>query len=952
MAIDFKTTDSRGLARVECPTESSHLIIVRKAGFSPHYRWVEQRQSTHETHVTLRQTDTLTGLVLDARKQQPIENARVSIRALSRGGEKNVQRSLFDRILMGDNARTDRNGSFVFKSLRDEYSELRVEVDGYPTTVIPVVSPPGEHLVVHVDHRGNVRGSVRDLDGEPIADAPVGCASRGQLPALNSTLVRSDQNGFFVIEDAPLGLSFVFAMVEGYELKKHFVTIEPDTVAFAEFELRPQGEFRGTVVDETGAPVDEANIWITSDTAQSNIGQIQTDPDGSWYMHWIPEGHQVTVEASKDGYAMQSLAVVSPQSDLQLVIRRRGSIVGTVHDENGDPVQDFQVHYTPSEASRVWEEMARNAEKWTAFSGTDGHFAVHEAWPDTLEVLISAPGFVPYRTTATVPSGGESEPVQAILSRGEEIWSRLVNSQGAPVLGASIYLPGRNFSGQATRLGTKTRTMSGSDGAFRLAGLPERGFDLAVESPAVGLKLFRDMDAASFPDQLVMDPPGAIRGHIDLPWPRPDTVCEVVLSVPGTEVDTMVLPDKDGRFFFPGVAPGSYVIELMDNWGSGEHSQDGAQAQLVRVLPNQTTEVKFGAQAPGEIRGQIRMTHPRERWFDYEATLYSLQANRDDRLVAQCFFNDAGNISFYGLPVGDYRVNVTSTLRGDMLHLSKPVTLTEGQLEHDLTFLVDSPLLEGVVFDEHESPADVLVSLIDPSNQKLLDQTRVGEEGTYRFYEVQASQCLVWVSGRGYADDYGETLKLPVEEGTPRLEHWMEPEARLHVRVQNDLRHPIPFAPVEVFVKHRPSSLPPLLETSNARGTVGLTRLPSGRTLVSSNVAGHVPATHEITLVTGDTSEVTISLLRFGSLEVLAKDANSATAIPETMVSLTSAFEIDSSIEERAAPTDRQGRVVFDELPPGQYLVRCGDSEIEAAIVPGERLSIPLTVDSAEVAER
>ncbi len=950
-------TNEAGRVCIDAETTETFLLVASKSGFSAHYGWHSltlEREDTKELEVTLRPCEPLAGIVLDGESDLPISGARVRITAMDRGGATRPYRGVLDRVLLADEVTTNSRGEFVFQSPRDEFSEVRVFVQGEPVCSVPVGSPPGEHLVIRTYARGLVRGVILNEEGEPLEGALAMGGSRGREPTITARIVEADAEGRFALEDAPIGPMFIHVNGPGYAAQRRYITVSDKPGPPLEFRLAPECEVKGVVVDDLGSPVEGAEVWVSSDTIESVIGQMQSQADGSWYMSWVGEGHRIEVDASKDGYAMHQVSgVIAPQSSFVLTLRRRGSIVGTVVDDGGEPVPEFSVQYTPADASEPWENIARDADKWTPFSSPDGSFEVYEAWPDRLEVLVSAPGFVPTVVQdVIVPPGGKSEPVRVTLVRGEEIWGRVIDARGAPVANASIYLPGRNFSGQALPSATKTRTISTTDGAFRLDGLPETTFDLVIETQSHGTKLFPDLQPDEFPRDFALEHPGQISGRIDVPWPRPDTACRIQASIPGTRIQTLVHPDINGSFLIPAMAPGTYTVNLIDEWGTLDHDDASALTRIVHVTPGATANVDFSTRGHGSIIVRAIPEKRRGHWYDFNARLSIASGDGNLELVALEQIGDNGELAFRGLPHGNYLVEILSSFRGDMLQLSKDAALSSDQAEVEVEFSIPTASLEGTVLSFDDEPADASISLIDVQSGRTLVQTRASRDGTYRFFDIQSKKSLIWISGSGFADDYYDTLTFPIREGAEPLEHWLEPEARLSVEVVDDIGASIPLANVRASFEDRPSILPPLQGETDPIGRISFTRLASGRTVIRASKSGYVSSgDQQETLVADSTTTAQLRLTRLGSLLVRITDAETSTPVEDVLVRLES---ISALAEEhsKTQSTDADGTTTFTELSPGSYLIHAPDSKYaEVEILPGQQVSAQLSISPVNASE-
>lgn len=113
----------------------------------------------------------------------------------------------------------------------------------------------------------------------------------------------------------------------------------------------------GVVINaSSGAPVGRAEVTVlTSGDQPSLIGQTITDAQGAFRFDGLPQG-KYRLQASRRGYitsgyqahgGFATAVVTGPELDtahLRFSLMPFGTIDGTISDDNGDPVQDAQVH--------------------------------------------------------------------------------------------------------------------------------------------------------------------------------------------------------------------------------------------------------------------------------------------------------------------------------------------------------------------------------------------------------------------------------------------------------------------------------------------------------------------------------------------------------------------------------------------------------------------------------
>ncbi len=158
-------------------------------------------------------------------------------------------------------------------------------------------------------------------------------------------------------------------------------------------------------------------------------------------------------------------------------------------------------------------------------------------------------------------------------------------------------------------------------------------------------------------------------GRLD---PREPEVTGVVLAVDGTQVST----GADGRFVFPPLAPGIYVLNI-DRLPAGVRPQVELPLEVEVVLAGRTS-VHIPCERLGEISGVVYDDQDRSGTRDAgEGGLgrVRLVLERDGEMVAEAYTNPLGAFSFLDLPGGEYWVRVDATSLPERYELTTPETV-------------------------------------------------------------------------------------------------------------------------------------------------------------------------------------------------------------------------------------------------------------------------------------
>lgn len=108
---------------------------------------------------------------------------------------------------------------------------------------------------------------------------------------------------------------------------------------------------RGRVIDERGAPVVQAQVWVRAPTGKDII-LVYSGEDGRIDVGGLDEGTGYAVEAFRAGFrAARSSGVRAGGDSITLVMERGISASGCVIDADGEPLAGARVELTPSDGA-------------------------------------------------------------------------------------------------------------------------------------------------------------------------------------------------------------------------------------------------------------------------------------------------------------------------------------------------------------------------------------------------------------------------------------------------------------------------------------------------------------------------------------------------------------------------------------------------------------------------
>lgn len=248
---------------------------------------------------------------------------------------------------------------------------------------------------------------------------------------------------------------------EYYNDKVDFATADVVQVAgptaLAPVSLATRPLLTGKVVDAKGVPVKDASVTVYDAATNARLRTVFTRADGAW-VAGVAAGTTYKVEFAGNGYASEfynnkatlaSADPVAPGSDLGVTALSRGSIVsGVVTGVGGVPLERVRV--------RVY--TGQNSGSVSDLTDATGTYRVEGVAPGTVRVEFSDPvgeyltewnadktSFgtadpvdVPVENVVTVNAALAPDPEAAINPADIDVSGIVVDSSGAPVIGAEV----------------------------------------------------------------------------------------------------------------------------------------------------------------------------------------------------------------------------------------------------------------------------------------------------------------------------------------------------------------------------------------------------------------------------------------------------------------------------------------------------------------------------------
>jgi len=298
----------------------------------------------------------LAGLVVDARTNAPIAGAKVHVAPAEwRYGEG------------GGSERTDAQGKFrVTRLTPGRYTATARTEHGYGTTEGSTLVGLGqsvEGVVVRVFPAAKIVGKVMIAGDKPTVCIEGWAAFRDDARD-RQVWARTEPDGTLIAEGVLPGTYKPEPWCEGYLARDTYdpIVVTDQDVTGLEWTVEAGATIKGKVLTKRGEPVEDAQVNGRTiggaARAKSDWSGGRTERDGSYEMKGLRTASyklEVTTDkgiAPRDGYKVEVSSGKTIEKDL--LLDDGGTLVGTVIDAQGTPVEGVTIDAAPLVESMRW----------------------------------------------------------------------------------------------------------------------------------------------------------------------------------------------------------------------------------------------------------------------------------------------------------------------------------------------------------------------------------------------------------------------------------------------------------------------------------------------------------------------------------------------------------------------------------------------------------------------
>ncbi len=655
-------------------------------------------------------------------------------------------------------------GPFTVRALAtpDGRSAERDDVEAWAARA-DHVSPGASDVELVLHAPITISGTVRNRRGEPVTDFAVSARQQtgGPIPGLGGEQRKkkfSDSaDGAFELRGLTRGQWLVDVSAEGYPRSAPIelqVASEPPPAAL-EFVLQRGGVIRGVVRDPLGAPVSGAtvtlklsmsemmrNLRVEEEQGGVAAASALSDAQGQFSLSGLEAGQRLIVARRFDFAESEPfIATVEPESDLTevvLVLRRGGRILGKVFDSKGEPATGSTIQ-VQSSADPLNQQFAKSdsrgefvvahlpAGDWNVIHlpRQSGNLRRDDAEADLMSLLSDM-----QMSSARVVDGEDAEVVLGAPPKDPVTLFGEVRHAGAPVAGAFVTLVADGSGGMEAMKFVR----SGADGRYSTELRQPGRYLLTVQklgSEGEQQTVSRSVEVPQAREhRFDIDlPGGGIRGRVLDPDGAPAAKTRVTLFVDGpVSTSSMfgdqyseITTDADGRYSLEWLRPGAYTVAaggapFGGMFGEGSARSGRQMKDGVVVRENAFVDgVDFKLRKPGKLTGVVRAADGAPAGG---ATVFLRdERGRSLERFSMIVTDAAGKFVYDGLEPGAY--NVIARTAGEASADSAPVRVRDGEVGEVALSLAPGTMLLVSLSNEQGDLLECSVEVLDDQGRQV-----------------------------------------------------------------------------------------------------------------------------------------------------------------------------------------------------------------------------------------
>jgi protocatechuate 3,4-dioxygenase beta subunit len=336
----------------------------------------------------------------------------------------------------------------------------------------------------------------------------------------------------------------------------------------------------GLVRDEAGNPIADALVAAARIRPRPIYSvETRTDENGNFELRGLPEG-AYGLNTMPEGYAPARLThVQSNRTDIELVVRQKGSVRGSVSGTHGEPITSFTLElFRLNKGTAQYGVTNRRMQ----FNDPAGEFHFTNLDRGSYVLLVRAPGLSPTYTGGFFIEREEHSGVNVQLIEGGTIEGVVTDPNGNPLAAAEVTLRGQDYlewnanSIMADSIGDPNNVpvmtvKTNSQGRFRMENAYPGDHQIECKHSSylttyAGISVLADRNNDI--GEVRLEQGGTIQGTVTSKSGSPAAGATVYLSLKDTNggfFSRKALADAMGRFSYDGLQPGQYDLSAVQD---------------------------------------------------------------------------------------------------------------------------------------------------------------------------------------------------------------------------------------------------------------------------------------------------------------------------------------------------------------------------------------------------
>ncbi len=676
----------------------------------------------------------------------------------------------------------------------------------------------------------------------------------------------------------------------------------------------------GTVVDLEGATVAGADVVTLAQPSFKMFEAVKSAADGSFTLTGLdPGGYWVMAHEDARGMG-QTQGVKAGDRGVRIRLEGAGSVTGKVLAADGKPVAEFVLR--PYRTEMFQYLYSRTFE----FRDPEGRFSLSLP-PGAYRIDAQAKGGAFGPGAPAVVNVGKTEEVTIRLPADGVVKGVVTDPDGNHLPDAEVYVSHGGFPPSPV---PELYVRTGSDGAFRLAGLPLEPVKLYARHRAFATRLF---DAVPAPEPAAREvtvrlTAGArVEGRVTNASGGPAEGERVTLSQGFDFLNARtVFTDAAGAYVCRGVAAGRWQVTLgrFENMAAGQQKTADVREGGVAVVDFRTE----GGAGTGSVSGRVTtkgapvanatVSASDARGFEQAVTV---KTDADGRYVASGL--EPGRITVYVETAEGF--TVTHRVR-----LAAAGATAVLDVEFGASSIRGAVVAEGT--NAAVSGAWVTVEIADPKDESgwesVRGQVSTDTNGVFTAGGLEAGTYRLRAWAMGFASRLTEPFAVGDGESKDVGALRLVTGAGIAGRVTDDSGKPVEGAGVSVAdASAKPVYLFSMFSTGSD-GRYEVRGLELGTYSVRFEAKGYAPV--EKTVAVGAAGAVLDAVVaRGGALAATVTD-DAGRPVAGARIELTDAqgrkvtrtLSIVNLFDADASRTNAQGTATIPDLVPGNYTVR------------------------------